>query len=185
MQQSPIILLSPAKLNLFFYIERRRPDGYHEIASLYQAIDLYDTLSFTRVEQAAPQQDSLTCSDPEVPLNSSNLIFKATELFRYKTALPLYLNIALNKKIPMRAGLGGGSGNAATTLWAMNKLAGFLVEHNQLMAWAGEIGSDCSFFFWSASASWCLQSQEGLFRKDYEGHRGWRATGARPRAARA
>ncbi len=118
-----LTLFSPAKINLFLRIMGKRPDGYHELASLFQAIGLGDTLTFTLTPQ-----DSLTCSDPSLPCNDSNLIIKALHLFRRKTNLHIPVTIHLEKHIPTQAGLGGGSSNAATTLGALNTLTTILTQ---------------------------------------------------------
>ncbi|MFT4552341.1 MAG: 4-diphosphocytidyl-2-C-methyl-D-erythritol kinase [Chlamydiales bacterium] len=138
---------SPAKINLFFRVLGRRDDGFHEVATLMQAIDLGDSISFELTER-----DILTCEDPALPTDSSNLILKASKLFRQKTGLNIYIKAHLDKKIPWQAGLGGGSGNAATTLWAMNDLCGFPVAEKDLLKWSGEIGSDVPFFLSSGTA---------------------------------
>lgn len=128
---------------------RRRPDGYHELASLFQAIDLFDSLSFDFDER-----DTFTCSDPTLPVDSSNLVLKALQLFRRKTGLNAACRIHLEKKIPHQAGLGGGSGNAATTLWALNQLHKQPAAAQDLFQWAGEIGSDVAFFL-SQGTAYC------------------------------
>src|ERR1700688_1220422 len=104
-----VALFSPAKLNLFFRVLRRREDGYHEIASLYQAVNLGDTL---QVQLGESQR--LTCDDPSLPCDGSNLILKAAQVFRRNTGLDLKAHFHLIKRIPIQSGLGGGSGNAAT-----------------------------------------------------------------------
>ena len=113
-----LALFSPAKLNLFFAILGKRPDAYHEIFSLNQTISLGDTL---RVELA--DTDLLTCNDPKIPVGPSNLIWRAAALFREKTGFWQPLRIHLDKHIPVEAGLGGGSSNAATVLFALNTLS--------------------------------------------------------------
>lgn len=140
-------LRSPAKVNLFLRILKRRPDGYHELASLFQAISLFDTLDF-----ALAERDHLTCTDPTIPNDGSNLVLKAVNLFRSKTGLNFGLRVHLDKHIPQQAGLGGGSGNAATTLWALNQLHNRPATHETLSQWAGEIGSDVAFFLSSGTA---------------------------------
>lgn len=142
-----MIFFSPAKINLFFRVLEKKDDGYHEIASLYQAINLGDTL---HVELS--DQDELTCTHSLLTTNDSNLVLKAARLFRQKTALPIYAKIHLDKQIPMEAGLGGGSSNAATTLWALNFLSGSPVSSHDLALWGRELGSDVSFFFSRGSA---------------------------------
>lgn len=149
-------LISPAKINLFLRIVRRREDGYHELASLFQAISLFDTLHFRLSEK-----DSLTCSDPTLPTDQSNLIAKALASFRYHTNLHHPVSIHVEKRIPQQAGLGGGSSNAATTLWGMNQLLNQPISEAQLIQWGGEIGSDVPFFL-SEGTAYCTGRGEIL-----------------------
>lgn len=140
-------LYSPAKLNLFFRVLKKRDDGFHEIASLVQAISLCDTMHF---EQA--KKDSLTCTDPSIPTDQRNFIHKARELFREKTGYLSPFSIHVEKKIPTEGGFGGGSGNIATTLYAMNLLSRLAIDLKTLTRWAGEISSDAPFFFSKGTA---------------------------------
>lgn len=144
-----LTLFSPAKLNLFLRILRKRDDGYHELASLFQTISLGDTLHF-----ASSSIDELTAEGVSMPTDSSNLILRASSLFRKKTGLETHVKVHAIKKIPVEAGLGGGSSNAATTLWAMNEVAGRPASTKQLMEWGGEIGSDVAFFL-SQGTAYC------------------------------
>lgn len=144
-----ITLFSPAKVNLFLRILRRRDDGYHELASLFQTIALCDTLHV-----AINDIDTLTSNHPHLPTGPSNLIWKAIHLFRQKTGIFFPVKIELEKCIPVEAGLGGGSSNAATALWAINFLAGSPVSLQEMIAWAAEIGSDVPFFF-STGTAYC------------------------------
>ncbi|WP_068468175.1 4-(cytidine 5'-diphospho)-2-C-methyl-D-erythritol kinase [Candidatus Protochlamydia phocaeensis] len=150
-------LFSPAKINLFLRIVGKRPDGYHELSSLFQTIDLGDHLTYEPCER-----DSLTCSDPSLPTNSSNLVLKAVELFRRKTGLKVFFKIHLDKHIPYEAGLGGGSSNAATTLWACNLLAKTDIPTEKLRDWSAEIGSDIPFFF-SQGTAYCTGRGENVY----------------------
>lgn len=142
-------LNSPAKLNLFLRIIKRRPDGYHELASLFQTVNLCDILTY---ELSDLTRDRMTCTNPSLPTNNQNLVLKAASLFRQKTGLKCYVDVHLEKRIPHEAGLGGGSSNAATTLWALNEITGRPASLEQLIAWAGEIGSDVPFFLSSGTA---------------------------------
>lgn len=144
-----LTLSSPAKVNLFLRILRKRSDGYHELASLFQTIDLCDTIHFQMAEV-----DRFICSDPSLPTDESNLITKAVNLFRRKTGIKTPFTINLIKRIPMQAGLGGGSSNAATTLWALNELTGRPVSEAQLIEWGADLGSDVSFFL-SGGTAYC------------------------------
>lgn len=157
-----IRLFSPAKLNLFFRVLHKREDGFHEIASLFQAIDLGDTLEF-----ALSDRDSLSCTDSSLSLGEDNLICKAIELFRKKTKLNnFYVRCHLTKRSPVQTGIGGGSSNAATALYACNELADKPATFEELKTWAGEIGSDVAFFFSSGSA-YCTGRGEKIENVEY------------------
>lgn len=142
-----IKLLSPAKINLFLRVLGKRPDGYHEISSLFQAIGLCDTLTLSLA-----QEDRFTCNDPSIPLDESNLVLKALKTFRDHAKRRFPVAIHLEKKIPTQAGLGGGSSNAATTLYGLNQMIGCPFTEEQLAQWGSQIGSDVPFFFSSGLA---------------------------------
>lgn len=141
------VFYSPAKVNLFLRVQRKREDGYHDLASLFQAVDLKDAMYFHHAHE-----DRLSCSDPLLPVDGSNLVVKALQLFRKKTGISTCFSIHLEKRVPMQAGLGGGSSNAATTLYALNELCGRPATQTELQAWAGAIGSDVPFFFSEGTA---------------------------------
>lgn len=138
---------SPAKLNLFFRILNKRKDGYHEIATLMQAVNFGDIL-----QVSLSNQDKLTCNEASIDCGSDNLIMKALELFRKKTKLAIHADFKLSKKIPTESGLGGGSSNAATTLWVLNELTEYGANAKELKKWGGELGADVPFFFSEGSA---------------------------------
>lgn len=142
-------LLSPAKVNLFFRIHYQRQDKYHQISSLYQAISLSDTLSICLADE-----DRFHCNLDHLCDLQENLIWKAIFLFRQKTGWNQKLSIYLQKNIPLQAGLGGGSSNAATMLWALNLLSCYHLEESLLALWAAELGSDMAFFF-SEGTAYC------------------------------
>lgn len=114
-------VFSPSKINLFLRILRRRSDGFHDLASLFHVIDLGDQMAFAPIED---KKDRLTCNFDDIPTDENNLVIKALNLFRNKTGSKQCFEIDLQKNVPHGAGLGGGSANAATTLWAANKLNG-------------------------------------------------------------
>lgn len=147
---------SPAKINLFFRVIEKRSDGFHEIASLYQAIGLCDVLQVARSEE-----DFFTCSDVSLPMDESNLVCKALALFRKKTGVLDPIRIHLEKKIPVQAGLGGGSSNAATALWAFFQLFSLFPDLGLLLEMGSAIGSDVSFFF-SKGTAYCTGRGEKL-----------------------
>ncbi|KAI8474517.1 MAG: ribosomal protein S5 domain 2-type protein [Monoraphidium minutum] len=146
-------VFSPSKINLFLRIMRRREDGYHDLASLFHVIDLGDDMALEVLPRGAGA-DVLVCSDPTIPCDERNLVIKALNLYRRKTGLDTRFRVTLDKRVPHGAGLGGGSGNAATTLWAANELCGRPAGDRQLLEWSGEIGSDISVFF-SLGAAYC------------------------------
>lgn len=140
-------LRSPAKVNLFLKCLRKRDDGFTDIISFFQAIDLFDIIS---IELSS--KDRFTSSDLSLQNSKSNTVTQSLNLFRSKTQLDFYVHIHLKKNIPAMAGLGGGSGNAATVLWALNKLTNSNLSDTQLSQWGAEIGSDIPFFFSNGQA---------------------------------
>ncbi|TCB70626.1 4-(cytidine 5'-diphospho)-2-C-methyl-D-erythritol kinase [Acinetobacter sp. ANC 4177] len=132
---------SPAKLNLFLHITGRRADGYHELQSIFQLIDLYDWLEFTQTESPQISIDGLNSVDLE-----QNLIYRAAQALLPYAKQPGGINICIEKNIPMGAGLGGGSSNAAATLIVLNKLwqCGLVTE--QLARLGLKLGADVPIF---------------------------------------
>jgi hypothetical protein len=113
---------SPCKINLFLRILRKRDDGYHDLASLFQAIGFGDTLELTRIQEGST--DEFTCNMEGVPTDSSNLVLRAIQLMRDRTGIGMFFEANLIKECPAQAGLGGGSANAATAMWAANEMMG-------------------------------------------------------------
>ncbi|KAJ8907179.1 hypothetical protein NDN08_003661 [Rhodosorus marinus] len=153
-------LVSPCKINLFLRIIRKREDGYHELASMFQAISLHDDLLFDVLPDDA-EGDQLECEDPNVPLDRNNLVLKAIDVFRKRTGRTEKFRVKLNKRVPVQAGLGGGSANAATALWGVNQLCGKIATNEELADYGAEIGSDISFFF-SLGTAYCTGRGEKL-----------------------
>jgi 4-diphosphocytidyl-2-C-methyl-D-erythritol kinase len=141
-------LLSPAKINLFLSVTGRRPDGYHELASLMACIDLYDRIVLTYTGHDI----RLACNAPGVPADESNLVYRAAALFRkaYRERRghrPFAgLAIQLHKTIPVGAGLGGGSSNAATILKALNNQVPMPLRPAHLATLGRQLGADVPFF---------------------------------------
>lgn len=140
-------ILCPAKINLFFSILNKRSDGYHEVITLLQAIDFFDTL-----EGALSSEDRFFCSDSTLPLDQTNLVIKALNLFREKTNFDHPVTLHLEKQIPQKAGLGGGSSNAASTLYLLNELFEAPLSIQELQTLSQSLGSDVPFFFSSGTA---------------------------------
>ncbi|KAK9707448.1 hypothetical protein RND81_07G198100 [Saponaria officinalis] len=154
---SRLTLFSPCKVNVFLRITRKREDGFHDLASLFHVISLGDKIKFSL--SPSKTKDSLSTNVPGVPLDDRNLIIKALNLFRRKTGYDKYFWVHLDKKVPTGAGLGGGSSNAATALWAANQFSGCIATEKELQEWSGEIGSDIPFFF-SRGAAYCTGKGE-------------------------
>jgi len=141
---------SPSKINLFLRIIGKRPDGFHDLGSLFQAISLGDSLKVSKLDQNSV--DEFECDMPGVPTDDSNLVLRAAKLFREKTGITNGVRVSLSKKVPAQGGLGGGSANAATMLWAMNKLFDYPATQEELIEWSGDLGSDITFFLSSGTA---------------------------------
>lgn len=159
-----LTLASPSKINLFLRILRRRDDGFHELASLFQAISLRDELSFALLGEDA-EADVLECDAPGVPTDGRNLVLRALETYRRRTGVQRYFKVRLEKRVPAQAGLGGGSANAATALWGANVLCGRPASTEELADFGAEFGSDVSFFFAMGSA-YCTGRGEVLREVD-------------------
>lgn len=140
---------SPCKVNLILNILGKRPDGFHELETVMHPVDLCDDLTFDRVTRGF----HFTCSDPSLPTDAGNLVHRAATLFFQKTEIRDGVRIHLEKKIPLAAGLGGGSGNAATTLLGLNEIFGKPLSTKALTDIAATLGSDIPFF---------LQNKPGL-----------------------
>lgn len=149
---SRLTLFSPCKVNVFLRITSKREDGYHDLASLFHVISLGDVIKFSL--SPSKSIDRLSTNVSGVPLTEDNLIIKALNLYRKKTGTDNFFWIHLDKKVPTGAGLGGGSSNAATALWAANQFCGCLATEKELQEWSSEIGSDIPFFF-SHGAAYC------------------------------
>ena len=143
-----MLWLAPAKINLFLRVLRKRADGYHDIVSLMQKITLYDELIFSPL----PMGIILNCPGSDLPTSEDNLVFRAAQsIFAYAN-YPSGVEIKLTKKIPLAAGLGGGSSDAATTLIALNKICSLNLKKNELMKLGAKIGADVPFFVFGNNA---------------------------------
>lgn len=138
-----IIIKAPAKLNLGLNVTGRRPDGYHDLVSVMVPISLFDTI---RVELSQGDGIVLHCEGLEVPRQGGNLAYQAALLFRSRTGLQGKVGLRLKKRIPVAAGMGGGSSDAAAVLLGLNALAGSTMGKNELSQLASEIGADVPFF---------------------------------------
>jgi len=143
-----LVLKSPAKINLFLEVLKKRDDGYHEIVSLIQAVDLCDELVLEKRKKGVV----VTCDHPDCPTDESNLAFKAASMLLEEETTKEGVSIHINKKIPISAGLGGGSSNAAATLKGINQLYQLKLPDKKLHDLASRIGSDVPFFLYSGQA---------------------------------
>jgi 4-diphosphocytidyl-2-C-methyl-D-erythritol kinase len=134
--------LSPCKVNLLLNILGRRPDGYHALETVMQPVALFDRIEFNRGGTGV----ALTCDHPELPVDRTNLVVRAAELFCAEAGVTDGIRLHLEKRIPLAAGLGGGSGNAATALVGLNALFGNPVPEDRLASLAAQLGSDVPFF---------------------------------------
>ncbi len=146
-----VFIRTPAKVNLFLEVLARRPDGYHDLATLMIAVSLYDTLEIRRV---AGSEIRLECDQPGLSVGPDNLVHRAAVLVRERFGRQQGLDIRLCKRIPMGAGLAGGSSDAAAILAGLDRLFELGLSQAELAALGGELGSDVSFFF-ASPAAWC------------------------------
>ena len=142
---------APAKVNLFLEVLGRRPDGYHELATLMTAVSLYDTLELTGL---AAGEVRLTCDHPSLSTGPENLVCRAAELVRQRAGRSDGVAVRLWKRIPLAAGLAGGSSDAAATLAGLNRLWHLGWGRAELAELGPQLGSDVAFFF-STPAAWC------------------------------
>lgn len=132
---------TPAKINLTLEILNKREDGFHNIQSIMQLIDLYDYLTFD-VEKSDETSIELSGTSTEIPYNEKNLVHKAAKLFLDKTGLSAKIKIYIEKNIPVSAGLAGGSTNAAGTLFGLNKIFNEPLTKDELHSLCETLGSD-------------------------------------------
>jgi len=142
-----VVVFSPAKLNLLLAITGRRADGFHDLVSVVAPVKFGDTL---RAEVTSDGKFTLVCDDPAVPLDETNLILRAAKLFSDAEGGPSGVRFVLEKRIPMGAGLGGGSSNAVAALQALNQLVPKPLGRETLADLAIKLGSDCALFLHGA-----------------------------------
>ncbi|MCX7988003.1 MAG: 4-(cytidine 5'-diphospho)-2-C-methyl-D-erythritol kinase [Thermodesulfovibrio sp.] len=136
-----LTIKTPAKINWSLSVLRKRPDGYHDIISLIQAIDLYDTLIFEEADEI-----EIICSAPIRKEN--NLVYKAVKALQDYTGIKKGIKITIKKEIPIGAGLAGGSSDAYATLKTLNQLWEINLSSHELLSLSSSLGSDISFFFY-------------------------------------
>lgn len=142
---APFTLSAPAKINLCLLITGRRPDGYHDLQTAFQMLDICDTLSFELSDQLSVE------SNIDLPVQT-NLVYLAAKLLQEFSATKQGATIHLDKFLPMGAGLGGGSSDAATTLLGLNRLWNLNISAKELMRLGRQLGADVPVFVFAQSA---------------------------------
>jgi 4-diphosphocytidyl-2C-methyl-D-erythritol kinase len=140
-----LTLKSYAKLNLYLKVLNKRKDGYHNLLTLFERIDLFDTITFKKLN---PKIIRIVSSSREIPRYSGNLAYRAASLLQDTFNLDCGVEIKITKRIPVGSGMGGGSGNAAYTLLGLNKLWNLKLSRKRLAELARKIGSDAPFFIY-------------------------------------
>ncbi len=141
-------ILAPAKINLFLRVIRKRPDGYHDLASLMCTVGLYDVLTIAPGGSAI----QVICGHPQVPEDERNLAWRAADLFFSRSGIRSGVRISITKNIPVAAGLGGGSSDAAAVLLALNRLQGNPFRIPDLMALGRRLGADVPYLVYRRPA---------------------------------
>jgi 4-diphosphocytidyl-2-C-methyl-D-erythritol kinase len=137
-----LVVHSPAKLNLFLAITGKRADGFHDLVSVTAPVDFGDTLEIVE----AATGFALTCDDPALAVDETNLVLRAARAFAAASGWKGGARFSLTKRIPMGAGLGGGSSNAAAALRGLDEIVGHPLAEGKLAEVAAQLGSDCVLF---------------------------------------
>lgn len=140
--------LSPAKVNLHLRVLAKRADGFHDIATLMQRISLYDEMTF----EPAVRGITLSCPGSSIPEDDKNIVYRAADALLSRLSHPPGIHITIKKQIPVAAGLGGGSSNAATALIAINDLMDFHYGTDDLTKIGAILGADVPFFIFGKTA---------------------------------
>ena len=153
---SRLVLRSPAKVNLFLKVINKRPDGYHNLVTLFERIDLFDELTFV---SNASGKVRLFCQDPQVPRGPKNLVYQVAHKLQKDFKVRQGVDIRIKKRIPVAAGLAGGSSNAATALVGLNRLWKLSLSRDQLVVYGKQVGADVAFFLYETP--WALGTERG------------------------
>jgi 4-diphosphocytidyl-2-C-methyl-D-erythritol kinase len=156
-----VTIAAPAKLNLFLRVLARESDGFHSLETLFCLVSLADTVVATRREERVV---SIEVEGADVGPPEQNLASRAAALVLEATGHPFGVHLRLTKRIPVRAGLGGGSSDAAAALHAVNALAGGAVPRHELLQFGARLGSDVPFFVTGAPLALAWGRGERLFR---------------------
>jgi 4-diphosphocytidyl-2-C-methyl-D-erythritol kinase len=140
--------LAPAKVNLYLRVLGKRSDGFHDISTLMQRISLYDELIFTRTDHGI----RLSCPGSTIPEDNNNIVYRAADALLSRLPHPPGIHITIRKNIPVGAGLGGGSSNAAMALVTLNELMALHYNTDDLMNIGAKLGADVPFFIFGRTA---------------------------------
>mgnify|MGYP001559749885 FL=1 len=151
-----LLLPSPAKLNLFLKVLNKRPDGFHNIVTVFERIDLKDEI---RIKSNSIGRIRIHCSHLHVPKGPKNLVYQVAQKIQRDLRVKNGVDITITKRIPVAAGLAGGSSNAATVLLGLNRLWRLELSRQQRLSYARQIGSDVAFFLYDSP--WALGTQKG------------------------
>lgn len=149
MTDASMTFASNAKINIGLRILGKRKDGYHDIETIFQEIDLHDVITLTRKKSGI----DIICDSPLVPCDSRNLAWQAAEILKNKFSIDEGIKISIEKKIPVGAGLGGGSSNAAGVLKRLSHFWKLGLSKKNLLTMAAQLGSDVPFFIYGGTAS--------------------------------
>ena len=141
---------APAKLNILLKVLGKRPDGYHNILSVMIPVNLFDDIELRKTDEH--NNIDITCDNEKIPKGEDNLIYKAIKLYLKETGFKQGFHILLNKRIPICAGLGGGSSDAGSVLILLNRLFNEPLNQSQLLDISSKIGSDVPFFLYRTPA---------------------------------
>ena len=153
-----------AKINLGLKILGKRPDGYHEIRTVYQTLALHDRLKVSLEEAGRGVQ--VECEDLSIPSGRDNLVYRACELWRRARGFRGGIRVRLIKRIPVGSGLGGASSDAAVTLLGLERLRGGRMDLISRFKLAAQLGSDVPFFLWGGRVLGCGRGEEVYPLKD-------------------
>ena len=139
---------APAKINLYLKVINKRPDGFHNIKTVFERVNLKDRLYFKTNQNGIIK---IICDHPLIPTGPKNLVYRVAKLLQTEYGIKQGVTVRIEKNIPVAAGLAGGSTNAAATLTALNRLWSIGLTSKQMLAHARQIGSDVAFFLYNTS----------------------------------
>ncbi len=154
--------LAPAKINLCLHVLGKRPDGYHDLAMLMQRISLYDRIT---LQLSTTSGVRVRCAGVSLDVGQENIAARAARLLLDSASLKTGVDIDIDKQIPVAAGLGGGSSDAATVLMGLNEMLGLQLSSRQLQAQGVKLGADVPFFIFGHPA-WATGIGDVLQRVD-------------------